>query len=266
VAAARPAGQLNAAAPGEQPPAHVEVRGEGDPVLFLHGWGTSAALFEPVLGPLGVDRTLILPDLPGFGTTTPPPQAWGVDEYTEWTLAMLDRLSVTRCDVVAHSNGGRIALMLAAMHPQRVQRMVLTGAAGLRRRRTLRDRASVRTFKMLRGIAATPFAPGSVRRIAARRAAQRGSDDYRAASGVMRGTLVRLVNCDLRPLLPRITAPTLLVWGSEDDAVPISDAREMERLIPDAGLVVFEGFGHYAYLEQAARFAHIVDVFLAGRV
>jgi pimeloyl-ACP methyl ester carboxylesterase len=267
MAAARTAGQLSGpTVHGEQPPAHVEVRGDGDPVLFLHGWGTSASLFEPVLGGLATDRRLILPDLPGFGETPEPPQPWGVDEYAAWTLALLDRLSVQRCDIVAHSNGARVALVLAALHPDRVHRLVLTGAAGLRRRRTLRGVLSVRTYKTLRWISRSALVPQSVRRRATARADRRGSDDYRAAGGVMRGTLVRLVNRDLRPLLPRINAPTLLIWGSRDDAVPLSDAREMERSIPDCGLVVFEGSGHYAYLEQAVRFVHIVDVFLVRSV
>ena len=78
----------------------------------------------------------------------------------------------------------------------------------------------------------------------------------------MRGTLVRIVNEDLRSLLPHLDLPVLLIWGDQDTETPIADGRLMERLIPDAGLVVFEGAGHYAYLEQAARFCRIVDVFL----
>jgi pimeloyl-ACP methyl ester carboxylesterase len=266
VVASRTAGQLTeAAASGETPPAHVVVRGEGDPVLFLHGWGTSAALFEAVLEPLQRGRRLVVPDLPGFGDTPEPPTPWGSDDYMRWTLALLDRLSVQRCDIIGHSNGARIAMALASHHPDRVQRLVLTGAAGLRAPRRLDDRVRVRTYKLLRRAQRSPVLPKPLRDAAASRADRRGSDDYRAASGVMRGTLVRLVNEDVRPLLGGIAAPTLLVWGADDDTTPLSDARELERSIPDAGLVVFEHAGHYAYLEQAARFTRIVDVFLRAQ-
>jgi pimeloyl-ACP methyl ester carboxylesterase len=78
----------------------------------------------------------------------------------------------------------------------------------------------------------------------------------------MRGTLVRIVNEDLRALLPELHLPVLLIWGEHDAEAPLEDGRLMERLIPDAGLVVFEGAGHFAYLEQPARFCRIVDVFL----
>ena len=78
----------------------------------------------------------------------------------------------------------------------------------------------------------------------------------------MRGTLVRIVNEDLRSLLPQVRVPVLLIWGDKDTETPLADGQLMERMIPDAGLVVFEGAGHYAYLEQAARFCTIVTVFL----
>ena len=88
-----------------------------------------------------------------------------------------------------------------------------------------------------------------------------GSADYNAASPIMRQCLVKAVNEDLTELIPNINVPTLLVWGEKDDAVPLSDARLMERLIKDSGLVVFEGCGHFAFLEQGGRFCRILDSF-----
>ena len=248
----------------EQPAADVEVRGDGAPLLLLHGWGTSRELFVPLLDALAPGRRLIVPDLPGFGGTPPPPDAWSAHEYADWTLALLDRLEVARCDVIGHSNGGRIAIVLGSRHPERVGRIVLAASAGVRPRRGLRDRVRVRAYKALRRVERTRALPAPLRDAARARADRRGSPDYRAASGVMRGTLVRLVNEDLTPLLRNIAVPTLLVWGDRDTETPLADARVMERLIPDAGLVVFEGATHYAYLEQAARFCRIVDVFLRG--
>jgi pimeloyl-ACP methyl ester carboxylesterase len=87
------------------------------------------------------------------------------------------------------------------------------------------------------------------------------SSDYKDA-GDLRPILVKVVNEDIAPLLPRITSPTLLIWGSKDDAVPLAHARRMETLIPDAGLVIFEGAGHFAYLDEADRFCTVVRHFL----
>lgn len=246
---------------GEVPAAHLDMRGGGRPLLLLHGWGVSSDLFTPILDGLQPGRLLIVPDLPGFGATPEPDAPWSVHEYADWCVALLDRLRVDSCDLVGHSNGGRIGIVIAAEHPGRIDRMVLTGSAGIRPRQTVRGAARVRTYKALRAMERSTALPGALRRTAGRRADLRGSADYRAVTGTMRGTLVRLVNEDVRGLLPELRIPVLLIWGDQDTETPIDDGRLMEQLIPDAELVVFEGAGHYAYLEQPDRFCRIVDVF-----
>jgi pimeloyl-ACP methyl ester carboxylesterase len=240
----------------------LEDRGSGDPLLLLHGWGVSSELFAPILDVLGTGRRLIVPDLPGFGATAEPEAPWSVHDYAAWCVALLDRLGIETCDLIGHSNGGRIGIALAANYPGRVRRMVLAGSAGIRPRRTWLGAIRVRWYKVLRAFERSAALPTALRRAAGRNADQRGSADYRAVSGVMRGTLVRLVNEDLRGLLPNLHLPVLLIWGDQDSEAPLDDGRLMERLIPDAGLVVFEGAGHFAYLEQPGRFCRIVDVFL----
>jgi pimeloyl-ACP methyl ester carboxylesterase len=242
----------------------VDVRGNGRPLLLLHGWGTSSELFAPILDALQQGRRLIVPDLPGFGATPEPPVPWSVHDYASWCIALLDRIGITDCDLIGHSNGGRIGIALTATYPGRVAKMVLVDSAGIRPRRTLRGAARVRSYKALRAIERSRVVPTAWRRTAGRRADLRGSADYRAVSGVMRGTLVRLVNEDLRTLLPGLRLPVLLIWGDHDTETPLDDGTLMERLIPDAGLVVFEGAGHFAYLEQPDRFCRIVEVFLRG--
>ena len=246
---------------GERPSAAVFEAGTGHPLLLLHGWGATKELMLPIAQRLTGYR-VIAPDLPGFGATAAPPSAWGVDDYSAWVIALLDRLGVARTHVVGHSNGGRIAIALAAAWPERVGRLVLTDSAGIRPRHGLRYHWRVRAFKLLRAAARSPWLPAVMRRAAGRRAELRGSVDYRAAAGTLRASMVRLVNADLRAQLPRLQAPTLLIWGDRDEETPPADARTMERLIPDAGVVMLEGSGHFAYAEQPDRFCHIVDVFL----
>jgi pimeloyl-ACP methyl ester carboxylesterase len=261
-----PAGERSTVAgiAGEAPRAALQERGDGRPLLLLHGWGVSSELFAPILDALEAGHRLIVPDLPGFGATSEPETPWSVHEYAAWCVALLDRLGVETCDLIGHSNGGRIGIVMAAQYPSRVRRMVLAGSAGIRPRRTLRSAARVRSYKVLRALERSAVLPGGLRRAAGRTADRRGSADYRAVTGVMRGTLVRIVNEDLRPLLPGVRTPVLLIWGDQDAETPLDDGKLMERLIPDAGLVVFEGAGHYAYLEQPGRFCRIVDVFLRG--
>jgi pimeloyl-ACP methyl ester carboxylesterase len=89
-----------------------------------------------------------------------------------------------------------------------------------------------------------------------------GSSDYRVLSPGMRQTFNLLVARDLEPELKRIQSPTLLIWGDRDTATPLWMGQAMEKAIPDAGLVVFEGAGHFAYLDQYARFRAVVEKFL----
>ena len=98
---------------------------------------------------------------------------------------------------------------------------------------------------------------------AARYRAKVGSSDYSSASPMMRAILSKVVNEDLTGVMPGISCPTLLIWGANDTATPLSDAKTMEKLIPDAGLVSFDGVGHYSFLENPFQFAAVLKSFLS---
>lgn len=236
------------------------IRGAGPPVLVLHGWGASIEAVQPIVAGLAPVARVYAPDLPGFGQSEPPPRPWGVEEYQAFVAAFMDALRIECPTIVGHSNGGRIAIRMAATEPRRAARLVLVDSAGIRPKRTLRWYRRVGMAKLGKYAARWLGAPGE--RLRARIVGRVASTDY-ASAGEMRPTLVRLVNSDLREYLPRITASTLLVWGAEDTDTPVADGRTMEKLIPDAGLVVLEGAGHYSYIDQAARFATIVRHFIA---
>ncbi len=236
------------------------VRGSGPAVLVLHGWGASIEAVHPILAGLSPVATVYALDLPGFGQTELPPEPWGVEQYQEFVAAFMDALSLGDPTVVGHSNGGRIAIRMAATEPSRVSRLVLVDSAGIRPKRTLRWYRRVGMAKVGKYAARFLGTPGErVRELLVGRAA---STDY-AAAGPLRPTLVKLVNTDLRSFMPSISVPTLLVWGSNDTDTPLSDARLMENLIPDSGLVVLDGAGHFSYIDQPTRFGRIVSHFVA---
>ena len=237
-------------------------QGTGPPVVVLHGWGGRIESMQPVLRCLGSSfRTLAL-DLPGFGESPVPRGVWGTPDYSEFVHDLLMDLGIDRAHFVGHSYGAKTSLYLAATHPAMVDKLVLQGSSGLRQAPDLRITAKRALSKGAKGLAAL----GPPGRRAARALKDRiASQDYRDA-GEMRPILVKVVNEDLTHMLPRITAPTLLVWGSEDTAAPLEHARTMERLIPDAGLVIFEGAGHFAYLDEPAAFCRVVRHFFDAPV
>lgn len=196
-------------------------------------------------------------DLPGFGESPPPSGAWGTSDYARFVSTMLSDLSIEKASFVGHSYGAKTSLYLAATEPNLVDRLVLVGSSGLRTPPSFQARMK-RVVSRGARFAGRAGAPG--RRVRDALYDRIASSDYKDA-GEMRPTLVKVVNEDLTPLLSRVGASTLLVWGTNDDAVPVSHARTMERLIPDAGLVLFEGAGHFAYLDEQGRFCAIVRNF-----
>lgn len=246
---------------------HYTVSGEGENVLLLHGWGGSVDSFAPVAAALSKDRRVIAVDFPGFGETPPPPEPWSVTEYTELIRDFIERLDIRGCHIIAHSFGGRVAILLAAQYPHLVSKMVLVDAAGVKPKRSLKYHVKVRAFKLGKRVMKCRFCMrllGPAGKKLQKRVESAGSKDYRALSEHMRRTFVRVVNQDLTPQLKKIQSPTLLIWGQNDTETPLYMAQIMEREIPDAGLVVFEGAGHFSYLDRFERFMLVLRSFLGG--
>jgi len=239
------------------------VAGEGPPVLLLHGWAGEGASLHPLTAHLAQRYRTIAPDLPGFGGTALPPGDWGVPEYADWTSQLLTKLGVPRAVFLGHSFGGRIAIYLAATRPELVERLILVDSAGIRPERTARQETAALASKAGRAASGVPVIGGIAERLRGRWHRAIGAEDY-ASAGPLQGTFVKIVNQDLRDLLPRIAVPTLLLWGANDDATPVEDGRLMEQLIPDARLIVFPAAGHFSYLERTAESCAAIDQFLAS--
>lgn len=231
-------------------------------VVVLHGWGGRIESMSPVIECLGRSFRVIALDLPGFGESPVPGSAWGTPDYARFVHEVMGGLGVERAHFVGHSFGAKTSLYLAAMQPASVDKLIVVGSSGLRRAPSLKARGRRMLSTTARGVGRLGPAGRSLRDTVYARIA---SDDYKQA-GELRPILVKVVNEDLSELLPSISAPTLLVWGTEDDAVPVAHARTMERLIPDAGLVTFEGAGHFAYLDEPDRFCTVVRHFLGASV
>lgn len=242
---------------------HYTDTGDGPRTLVLmHGWGcdhTTVASIERVALEAGL-RVVNL-DLPGHGRSQEPPEVWGVEQYTRLVEELMERLGIERPLLLGHSFGGRIGILYSSRHPE-VEKLILVDAAGIKPRRTFTYYRKVYTFKALKWLMYLSLGRKEAERRLDARRAKAGSADYAAASPMMRRILSRTVNEDLTDRLPLIKAPTLLIWGKNDTATPLADAEKMERMIPDAGLVAFEGCGHYSFLDNPAGFKAVLTSFL----
>lgn len=239
-------------------------QGSGPAVLLLHGWGAPASTYRLIIDHLSATHRVVAPDLPGHGGSQEPPEPWNVDRFVDFADAFVRGIGLTEAVLMGHSYGGRIIIKwLNRPHcALKVDKVVLLDAAGVRPHHSMGYYVKVYRFKAAKWFFSLPgirsLFPDAVEN--ARK--KHGSADYRQASPVMRQSMVMAVNEDLTPLLPGIHAPTLLIWGDQDTATPLSDGRLMEKRIPGAGLVVLQGGGHFAFADRWGQCSRVLDSFL----
>lgn len=240
---------------------HCIVSGEGRPVVLLHGWGSSAESMAPVAKALEDRFRVYAIDLPGFGWTPSAATTWGTWEYASYVEAFMDCVGISDANLVGHSFGGRISLVLAAQRPDRIRNLVLVASAGIRPRRGLVFRVKAGAVKLVKRLCSLPLWGRLGERVVTGLYGRVGSRDYRNA-GPMRATLVKVVAEDLRGILSAIRAPTLIIWGDRDQEVPFSSMEIMARGIQGSRLELFEGAGHFPFIDSPDRFSRAVREFL----
>jgi pimeloyl-ACP methyl ester carboxylesterase len=223
-------------------------------VLALHGWRRSHTDFDPVFAAAGPGVAAVGLDLSGFGDTPAPPEAWGSLDYAQVVAEVFaEPVLAGRVTVVGHSFGGRVALQLAELVPDRIERMVLTGVP-------LLDRAGRRSrvapgYRLARRLHRWGLV-GDERMEASRR--RHGSPDYRAATGVMRDVFVRVLHEDYHAVMAATRCPVALLWGADDTEVPLEVAERAVGLFPAAALSVLEGVGHLVPTEAPDALARAI--------
>lgn len=243
-------------------------RADSETILILHGWGCSGEVYSGVAEHLSKKFNVIIPDLPGFGKTSEPAEAWGVGEHADFIAEFCNKIELTNFILFGHSLGGRIALKLLSESSDKrnenliINRAIITGGAGIRPKRGIKQKIKSRIYKIGRFTLNIGFIKKTFPDALENLKRKNGSPDYIAASPKMRQCLVKIVNEDLTPLISGVKISVLLIWGENDDQTPIGDGRLMEKLMPDAGLAVIRGAGHYAFLDRPKLFNDILDAYL----
>ncbi len=232
--------------------------GKGQDILILHGWGTSIKIMENMFNYLSKNNHVILLDLPGFGDSDKLDNGWSLNDYVEFIIKFMKKLNINNPIIIGHSFGGRIAIKLASEHQQvKIKKIILIDSAGIKNK----SNKQVKTYilKLLKNTIGklSPKMAEKAKNIF-------GSADYRNASPVMKETLVNVVNEDLVDNLPKIKQSTLLIWGENDQATPISDAYVMESKIPGSGVVKIPNAGHFSFLDNPTLVHLVIDSFING--
>ena len=241
-------------------------KGEGKAVLIIPGWGTSINTYNTLINSISTYANVLCLDMPGFGMSEEPKRSWNLDDYITFIIKFIESQNISELDLIGHSNGGRIIIKLMNKCDLnfKINRIILIGSAGIVHKKTMKQIIKIRTFKICKMFAQIKPVKKVFPNLLDKVKKHFGSADYKNASPIMRETMVKLINEDVRSFLPNIKVPTLLIWGENDTATPITDAKIMEQMIPDAGLIKIEGCSHYVFLENPVYVNIVIENFLTG--
>lgn len=223
--------------------------GEGNDIVLLHGWGQNIEMMRPIGDNFQNRFRITILDFPGFGESEEPKEAWTIEDYELMLEEFLKKVNVKKPIVIGHSFGGRVAIRYSARNP--ISKLVLFGSPCIRIQEELS--LGVKILKKLKTLPGLNGLGEYMKKFI-------GSRDYKAASPIMRQTLVNVVNEDLSKFAREIEEPTLLIWGTNDTEAPLNEAKELEKIMVDAALITLPGT-HYAYLENLPRVVTILANF-----
>ncbi len=222
-------------------------------LVYLHGWGQNIEMMMPIAKPFLKKNNVLLIDLPGFGLSEEPKYEWDLFDYADMVHEIVESLKIKNPILIGHSFGGKISICYAITY--NVSKLVLL--ASPYKKSNKKPNFKTKALKALKKVPILKNFEGYVKKHV-------GSTDYRNASEMMRNILVKHVNYDLSNEVKEIKCPTLILWGTNDTEASYEDAVELEKLIPNAGLVTYEGCTHYAYLERLQQTINVLNSFIGS--
>lgn len=223
----------------------------------MPGWGDSSASFTGLAALLKDKYQIYVLDLPGFGGTQAPPQAWGLEDYADFLEAWIKKLDLKPFALAGHSYGGAVAIT-AAGRRKIAGKLILLASAGIRGRQPVRKKLLAAGAKA--GKVPLALLPASSRqRIKARLYGSIGSDLMLLPH--MEQTFRRIINQDVAEDARRIKLPTLLIYGTADKATPPAYGQILNGEIAGSRLEIIEA-GHFLHQDQPQKTAQLVEDFL----
>jgi pimeloyl-ACP methyl ester carboxylesterase len=233
--------------------------GSGKVLLFLHGWQDSLQNFNTLSSLLAPKYRIICLDLPGFGKSEMPKEAWNLDRYIDFVSDFIKKLNLEVYALVGHSFGGRIIIKGEAENIFTAQKIILIGSAGITKRKTFRNyffKIVAKVGKLVVYIPPLYFWKEALRK----KMYSFVGTDY-ANAGALQNTFLKIISEDLTDSAKKITVPSLLIWGENDTETPLSDGQRFNRLINNSQLEVLKA-GHFVHKEKSQEVAELIQKFL----
>lgn len=219
------------------------------PILLLHGWGCDSGVFDGIIK-LFPNKSFLLVDFPPFGNSDKTIDDWNIFTYVGMLMSLCDYLCIDKCDVLGHSFGGRVAIILSAVKRSLVHSCILVDSAGMKPRRSLKLRYQILKYKIGKKLG--------------KNVENMGSSDYLALPENMRKTFVSIINTYLEDYAKIMSVKTLIIWGEKDDDTPLYMAKRLNRFIKNSRLEIIQQAGHFSFIDRPLEFYKLVNVFWEG--
>lgn len=237
-----------------------EDEGAGQIILLLHGWQDDLHTFDALVPLLSPAYRVIRLDLPGFGKSETPKRSWDLDVYVQFINNFVQKLNIHVGTLVGHSFGGRIIIKGNAARKFRTDKIILIGAAGVTKRRRLRNAAIMALAKVGKIITCIP--PLIFWRAGLQKKMYRLVGGDYGTAGALRETFLKIISEDLGGSAIKIAMPALLIWGANDTETPISHGERLSKLIRNSELKVINGAGHFVHQEKPNVVAKLIQEFV----
>ena len=243
---------------------NYEVEGEGNPIILLHGWLASLETMMPLQKHLAKHFKVYNVDIIGFGRSDLPDNPMNTNEFGDFLKEFINKLKIKKPILIGHSHGGRTIINYAGRNLGEINKIVLIDSAGIKPKRGISYYTKVYSYKTVKNV--VKILPKKCSNLREKALGKFGSDDYKNSPEVLRKTMNNILNEDQQKIMPNIKVPTLLIWGENDTATPIEDAKKMEKLIPNCGIAKIDGAGHYSYIDGLGQCLLILDEFFKNDI
>jgi len=259
------------------------LQGTGLPILFVHGWGGNINSLSKLHELASQKYKTIILDLPGFGESDLPDPDWGVHEYGDFLVNFLQELKIDKVIYFGHSFGGALGVYLAAKYPELISKLVLCAPSFRRRVKSekLRHptprlrRPGVKGLIKFTNLQIYKFINSNQIKVLVKNCCPwlmrvyyklfyPGSDSFRYPK--LEQNYRKIITQDLSDLVPKITAPTLVLWGADDVDTPVEDAEFLKERIHNVQVKIFEGVGHNLPLKMPGDVWNVIDKFMKSRI
>lgn len=220
--------------------------GRGDPIFLLHGWGVNGKIFDQLIENFP-EKTFVVVDFPPFGESDKNIKDWTIFTYASLFMSLCDHLKIEKCDILGHSFGGRVAIIVSAIRRSLVHSCILVDSAGLRPRRKMKYYVNLWKYKIYKKLG--------------KDVSRFGSSDYKPLPPEMKDVFKNIVSTYLEEYARRSKVKTLLVWGENDKETPLYMGKRLNRYIKTSRLYVMKNTGHFPFLDKPLEFYQLINNF-----